>query len=192
MLGALLVAAVAITARAFTLDPDVWWHLKVGQGILATHHWPIADPYSFTAPGQHWLSYEWFGEVLLAATWRFGGVRAFEILQVALGSAIMLALYALATLRSGNSKAGFVTAALLFVLATPSFNLRPQMFGYLFLVLTLIMLEAFRRGNRGAVFLLPATMLVWVNTHGSWIIGLGAIGVYIAKCAAGVARTYDG
>ena len=54
------------------------------------------------------------------------------------------------------------------------------MLGYLFLVLTLIILERFRQGKRRAVWALPALMLLWVNAHGSWIIGLGIIGVYFA------------
>lgn len=181
VLGAVLVAAAATSARAFSLDPDVWWHVKVGQEILATHHWPTVDPYSFTVAGQHWLAYEWLGDVMLAATFRIGGMRGLELLLMVLGSAIMLALYALATLRSGNSKAGFVASVILFVLAAASFTLRPQMLGYLFLILTVIILERFRQGKRGSVWLLPVLMLVWVNTHGSWIIGLGTIGVYLAS-----------
>jgi hypothetical protein len=178
MLASVLVAAVATSARAFYLDPDVWWHLKVGEGILTTHHWPTVDPYSFTVFGQPWLAYEWGGDVVLAATSRAGGMRALEALLVILGSAIILSLYALATARSGNSKAAFVATAALFVPAAASFNLRPQMLGYLFLVLTLIVLERFRQGHRAALWLLPALMLIWVNSHGSWIIGLGTIGVY--------------
>lgn len=181
MLGAFLVAAVATIVRAFSLDPDVWWHIKSGEAILATHHWPTVDTYSFTVAGQHWLAYEWLGDVLLAATHRIGGLRGMELLIVILGSTIVLSLYALATLRSGNSKAGFVASFALLVLATVSFNMRPQMLGYLFLILTLITLERFRQGKRGAVWLLPILMLVWINTHGSWIIGLGTIAVYLAS-----------
>src|SRR5580704_13156241 len=54
MLGACLVGRVFYSLRSFHVDPDLWWHLKVGQDILATHRWPVADPYSFSAPGYHW------------------------------------------------------------------------------------------------------------------------------------------
>ncbi len=180
LLGASLLVAAATASRAFQLDPDVWWHLKNGELILATHHWPTGDPYSFTVAGQPWLAYEWLGDVVLAVTWRLGGIRAFEGLLMVLASAIMVCVYALATLRSGNSKAGFVAAAMLFIPATASFNLRPQMLGYLFFVLTLIVLERARQGKSLAVWFLPPLMLIWVNTHGSWIIGLGTIGAYLA------------
>jgi hypothetical protein len=178
MMASLLVGAVFAEGRAFHVDPDLWWHVKVGETILATHHWPTTDPYSFTVAGQPWLAYEWLGEVLLGAVSRIGGVRGLDLLLIVLGSAIVLALYAFTTIRSGNSKAGFVASAILLVLATASFSLRPQMLGYLFLILTLMALERFRQEKQRAIWFLPILMLAWVNAHGSWIIGMGTIFVY--------------
>ena len=180
MLGMCLVAGVFYALRSFIVDPDLWWHIKYGQGILATHHWPTIEQFSFTAAGQHWLSYEWLGDVLLAAVYQAGGLRGLGALLIVLGALFALALYYYTTIRCGNPKAGFLATALLLNLAN-WFNLRPQMLGYLFLILTLIILERFRQGKRGAVWLLPLLMLVWVNTHGSWIIGLGTIGVYLVS-----------
>lgn len=178
MLGTFLVGRVFYEARAFFVDPDLWWHIKTGQNILATHHWPTTDRYSFTVAGQPWIACEWAGDVMLATVARFGGVLGLQALLIVLGSLVMLALYAFATLRSGNSKAGFAAATVLCSLAFASFTLRPQMLGYLFLVLTLIALERFRQGKHRAVWFLPVLLLLWINTHGSWIVGLGVILVY--------------
>ena len=179
MLGTFLIGATFYDGRAFTVDPDIWWHVKTGQMILATRHWPTVDAYSFTVHGQPWIAYEWLGDAVMGAVARIGGLRGLDALLIALGGAVMIALYVFGTLRSGNSKAGFVAAAVLASLATPSFTMRPQMLGYLFLVLTLIALELFRQGRRWAVWFLPPLMLVWVNTHGSFIVGLGVILVYL-------------
>ncbi|HEV3482792.1 MAG TPA: hypothetical protein VGR97_10750 [Candidatus Acidoferrales bacterium] len=179
MLGTFLVGATFYDGRTFAVDPDVWWHMKAGQTILATRHWPTVDAYSFTVHGQPWMAYEWLGDVLIGAVARIGGLRGLDALLIALGSAVMIALYVFGTIRSGNSKAGFVAAAVLVSLATPSFTMRPQMLGYLFLVLTLIVLELFRQGKQWPIWFLPALVLVWVNTHGSFIIGLGVILVYL-------------
>jgi hypothetical protein len=178
MLGALLVTGVFSSVRGFNVDPDLWWHIKAGRDILASHQWPIADPYSFTVAGQPWIAFEWLGDVLLAAVERVGGVLGLETLLIFLSGSIILAIYRLGTLRSGNSKAGFLASAALMGLATTNFNLRPQMLGYLFLVLTLIVLERFRQGKRGTIWLLPMLFLLWINAHGSWVIGLGAMVVY--------------
>src|SRR6202041_1026832 len=185
MLGAMLVGASFVTVRAFNVDPDLWWHVKTGELILSTHKWARTDPYSYTSYGAPWMSCEWLGDVLFAAAYRLGGLRGLEALLIVLASAVMLARYGLATLRSGNSKAGFVAAAALLALANLSFSLRPQMLGYLFLILTLIALERFRQGKQRAVWLLPVLFLVWINTHGSWIIGLATVALYIV---AGLGR----
>jgi hypothetical protein len=178
MMGALLVAGVFISVRQFNVDPDVWWHVKVGESLLQTHHFFDGDPFSFTVLGQPWMSCEWIGDVLLALAARIGGVQGLDALFLIEGAAIVIALYVLATMRAKNSKAGFAACALLLPLALLSFNLRPQMLGYLFLVLTLIALERFREGHHRAIWFLPPLFLIWVNAHGSFPIGLGTIGLY--------------
>jgi hypothetical protein len=178
VLGAALVGAVFVIGRTFDVNPDFWWHAKTGETILATHRWPTADPFSFTVAGRPWLAYEWLGDVLLGWAARVGGFRALDALLVVWGSAIMLALYAYGTLRSGNSKAGFAASAALLAVASPALTLRPQMLGYLFLILTLIALERFRQGKPRALGLLPLLFLVWINTHGSWLIGLGTVATF--------------
>ncbi len=178
MLGALLVGATFALVRSFSVDPDMWWHIRTGELILSTHRWAATDPYSYTAAGAPWMSCEWLGDVVFAVVYRVGGLRGLEVLLAVLASAVILALYAFATLRSGNCKAAFLVSAVLLALANASFNLRPQMLGYLFLILTLIALELFRQGKQRALWLLPVLFLFWVNTHGSWIVGLATVALY--------------
>lgn len=180
MLGAFLVGAAFYCGRAFVVDPDLWWHIKTGQTILATHHWPTTDPYSFTVHGQPWIAFEWLGDCLIATANQLWGVRGLDLLLIVMGSAVLVALYVLGTVRSGKSKAGFLGVALLCPLAFPSFTLRSQMLGYLLLAVTVVILEFFRQGKRWVIWVLPPLLLMWVNTHGSWIVGLGTILVYLA------------
>lgn len=177
-LGALLVGGVFLAARQFDVDPDVWWHIKNGEMLLQTHRFPVTDPFSFTVAGQPWMACEWLGDVLFAFVARIGGLRGLDALLVILGSAVMVGLYVLATLRSDSSKAGLLAAAALLPISTLSFTLRPQMLGFLFLILILIALELFRRGKHAAIWFLPVLFFLWVNTHGSFPIGLGTIFVY--------------
>jgi len=170
-----------VPLRNFSVDPDIWWHIKVGATLLSTHRFPTTDPYSFTAAGSPWIAYEWLGELLLGAVQRAWGLSGLMALDLVFTTAILFALYALTTLRCGNSKAAFITCAVFLPLVYPSCTLRPQMLGYFFLVLTLMVLERFRRGHTGALWLLPPLFLIWVNTHGSFVIGLLALGVYWAS-----------
>jgi hypothetical protein len=181
LLGVFLVGRVFYEARNFAVDPDLWWHVRVGQDILASHHWPTVDPYSWTIEGTPWLAYEWLGDVVIGLAAKLGGLVGLCLLLFFASSCVMLALYAYTTRRSGSAKAGFVVSVVLCSLAFASFSLRPQMFGYLFIVLTLIALDRFREGLNGALYCLPFLFLVWINTHGSWIIGLGIFVVFICS-----------
>ena len=149
MIATLIVGAIFIPLRDFGVDPDLWWHLKVGATILSTHHFPTKDIYSFTAYGSPWIAYEWLGEVLLALANHAAGLRGLMALDLGLTIAILLSLYALATIRSGNSKAAGVACVVVLPLVYVSLTLRPQMFGYIFLIWTLISSIAFARATRG-------------------------------------------
>lgn len=116
---------------------------------------------------------------MLAKVEGFGGNIGMFVLLTVCASAAMLGLYYYGTLRSGNCKAGFVPAGLMCALAFLSFTLRPQMFGYLCFVWLLIVLEWFRKGVSWPLWTLPALFVVWVNTHGSFIVGIGVIAAYL-------------
>ncbi len=180
LLGLLLAVAAFVSARLNLGDPDTWWHLAVGDRILTTGTWPTTDPYSSTVAGQEWIAYEWLGEVLMAAVARAGAVPGLTALLVALSAVFLLLLFGYAFRRCGNSKAAFLATLLMVPLLVGggSFTLRPQLLGYSFLVVALIVLESFRRGHRQAAWWLPPLFLVWVNTHGTFVFGLLAIGVY--------------
>jgi hypothetical protein len=177
-LGAMLVLGAFVCARATPFDPDTWWHIAVGGRILQTHTWPTTDSYSYAASGSPWIAYEWLGEVLMAAVTRAGGLVAAKALLILLASIFILLLYGYATLACGNSKAAFAACALLLPPAAVFFTLRPQLIGYVFLLVMLICLELFRRGNYKAIWLLPLLFLLWVNTHGSFAFGFVALAVF--------------
>ncbi len=192
-LGALLVAATFFAIRGnldavrsspgsspaqFFLEGDLWWHITTGKQILATHTWPTVDHYSFTAAGTAWIAYEWLGGIALALVERLGGLRALAALFIALQSAIILLIYSYAYLRCRNVRAAFLAAVVMLPLASQFSILRPQQFGYVFLLITLICLERFRHGRGRALWPLPLVFALWVNTHGSFVLGVVALAVY--------------
>ncbi len=180
-LAGLLVAGAFATARLDLWDPDTWWHIRVGQKILAEGKWPTTDPFSFTVSGNDWMAYEWLGEALMGLSTRWGWLVGPTLLLVGLSASLMLLLYYYAYLRSGNVKAAFVACGAVLPLAKAFFSLRPQLLGYNFLLITLICLERYRQGRRRPVWLLPILFLLWVNTHGTFAIGLLALGLYWAS-----------
>jgi hypothetical protein len=163
---------------AYCFEGNMWWHLAVGKWILANHTWLTHDFYSFTAYGNPWIADQWLGEVLIAIFWGLGRIHALMVLLAALAGGILLLLYYYAYLRSGSVKAAFLACALLLPLAALPFRMRPQILGSAFLVVALISLERFRQGHRRALWVIPPLFLVWVNTHGTFVLGFVAMAVY--------------
>jgi hypothetical protein len=177
LLGSVLVAGSFAISKDCILDPDMWWHVAVGQRILTTHSWPWSDTYSSTVSGMPWIAYEWLGEVVMGAAASVAGLRSATLLLVVLSAILVTLLYYYASLRSGSSKAAFVACATLIPALGSFFTLRPQLFGAIFLVSTLILLEKFHEGRERALWLLPLIFLLWVNTHGSFVFGFLVLGV---------------
>lgn len=160
------------------LESDTLWHITVGNLILKTHTWPTHDIYSFTAHGTPWIAYEWLGDVVMALAWKAGNIQGLAILMMSTASVIILSLFYLAFLGSRNVKSAFVSCAALLPLAAISWTLRPQLLGYLFLIVTLIVLRRFRQGLRKSIWILPLIFLFWTNTHGTFVLGFGVMGIY--------------
>lgn len=168
----------AIGAKAL-LEGDTWWHLAVGQRILSTHTFPTVDIYSFTMHGAPWIAYEWLGDVAMAVAARAAGLQGLAVLLILLAILLSVLIYYYAWLRSRNVLASGIAAIAVLQVAKPLLGMRPQMLGFVFLTLTLMGLELFRQGRRKALWPLPFIFLVWVNTHGSFVLGFFALGTYL-------------
>ena len=183
-LGVLLTTTSAGSARLFA-EGDVWWHVATGQRILSTGHVPHVDPYSFTAHGNPWMAYEWLGEVAMALAVRPDSLQGLQILLVLFSVVLVLLTYCYALVRTRNPLASAAAVALLLQVEQPMFTLRPQMLGYIFLMLTLISLDLFKQERLKSLWFLPMLFAVWVNTHGSFVLGLFFLACYLAGGAVG-------
>src|SRR5579862_9270703 len=173
----LLTTSSAASGRLFG-EGDSWWHIATGQNILSTWSLPRTDSYSFTAHGTPWMAYEWLGEVVMALAARWDSLQGLQILLVILAVVLVLLTYGYAWIRSGNPLASAAAVAILLQVEQPMFTLRPQLIGYIFLLLTLISLDLFKQGRLKSLWFLPLIFLFWVNTHGSFVLGFFFLGCY--------------
>jgi hypothetical protein len=128
--------------------------------------------------GSPWIAYEWLGEAIMALAWRAGNLHGLAMLVMVIISVIILGLFYLAYLGSKNTKSAFAACAVLLPLSAISWTLRPQLLGYVFLIITLIVLKRFRQGHRKSIWVLPLIFLLWTNTHGTFVLGFGVLGIY--------------
>lgn len=164
-----------MAARNVT-DPDVWWHLRTGQLILQTHSIFHSDPYSFTRLGQNWVDHEWLSQVLIFGLYRLAGLRALIVGF----SAITAAAYLVVFFRCPGRPyiAGVITVLGAFASA-PSWGVRPQMLTLLLASLFLLILDRSRQ-RPNLLWWTPALMLLWVNLHAGYALGIALMVLFLA------------
>ena len=160
-------------------DPDFWWHIKTGELIIQNRQIPLFDAYSFSAVGKPWIAHEWLSELFMFLLYNAGGV----ILSTLVFSVLILAAFWVTILRiEDKSNLYAASGALLLgaILSTPVLWPRPQIFSILYMSIFLVLLDRFlKTGKLATLIPLPVIMLLWVNQHGAFIVGLGVIGIFI-------------
>ena len=188
VVAAVFAALVYCMTPSSMADPDIWWHLRNAEYLFHAHAFIVKDIYSFTAAGAPWISHEWLAEVPFYLGWRAMGESGVLLVTACAIETVMLGVFYLAYRRSGNWKAAMLVSTVAALLATVSFGPRTLLFGWVCLVAELIVLERFHEDVRWA-WALPGLFALWVNTHGSWMIGIVLLCVFIL---CGSARVFAG
>jgi len=166
-------------AREFMKDPDIWWHLADARILCTTHHFMHMVPNSFTVAGVPWVNPEWLSELPYWFSYSAFGLKGIYLIEFLVMSANLLFLYWRGYWRAGHAGAALYATALGFVMVSVNAGPRTIAIAYLAMSAELAILEAAERGNKRLLWLLPALFCVWINLHGSWLIGLGLLALYI-------------
>jgi hypothetical protein len=161
--GLVLLAAVAFSAirvQAVNLP----WHMAVARTAQATGHWLSLNTFSYTFPDYPMFQQYPAFEAVVWGTYRLAGWAGLSLLSCTGWTLAFLLMVRWA----GPFRAGIVLHPFwmlgLYALQR-RMVLRPDMFTMLALGGELLALDAFARGRRWAIALVPAFHLVWVNSH---------------------------
>jgi tetratricopeptide (TPR) repeat protein len=181
LLSLLVITYALLMAAEKVHNNDIWWHLKTGQWIIEHGKIPAVDPFTFTTPAAAWTPHYWLSDVLFAAVYRvsgLGGLTLFKALIVAAGFFIIYRLM----IGQGINVLVAVTVVMLAVfIGHFRFLLRPHAFMFLLSAafFGILSVEG-RRRNLKLLWLLPL-MLLLVNLHGSFFLGLVLTGCLLAE-----------
>ena len=182
LLAVVLCGSIFVFDSGSIADPDIWWHLRNAEVWVQTHSVVHRDFYSFTATGSRWINEAWLSELPYYFGWRWLGVRGLYFVMLVEIEIILLGVFGLAYLRCKNVKAAFLASWIAVWLATVSFGPRTLLAGWICLVAELYILTLFKQGTDRA-WLLPPLFALWVNLHGSWLIGMVLFAIF---CASGL------
>ena len=177
------LAAASITRGIY--DPDYFWHFATGRLILDSGRIPTRDPFSFTWFGQPWIQDQWLGQILIVGIQDAFGL-AVLLVVFAMFAALGPALVAEALRREGIHLGAVIPMSVLACAALfAHVTARPQVISFAMLGALLAILIRVRPATEHLVLLLPPIFLIWANTHGFFIVGLGIGLIYLVATLAG-------
>lgn len=167
---------LSILARYRLPDSDYFWHLKTGQYLLENGSLPKGDIFSYTYADQPWVLHEWLFQLLLAGIHSTLGSFGIELMVAIVATATLLIIYATINRIINKPLVTLCFVILSYIFISFGVAPRPQLFTLILFATFLYVLIGFKyfRANRG-LFILPPLMVLWVNFHGGFVVGLALL-----------------
>lgn len=163
-------------------DCSVGWHLLSGQYILEHLQIPRTDIVSFSFPDKAWVPYEWFFDFVANLLVNAGGLNLLAVFCASAIAFVFVRTYD-AERSNGAGLALSTVVCIIGVFASAVHWLaRPHIFTFLCFSIFISILNKFEQGRLSAkqmIVYLCLTMLLWVNTHPAFPLGVILIGIYL-------------
>jgi hypothetical protein len=180
-------------------DPDVFWHLKMGEYVMEHKEVPDQDPFAFTSPVPLdrvqliGLRAHWLGQVIFSLANKAKGLYGVVLLRNLLIIMPMIILLIWLLRRKVHPWEAFIVLSLpASMLSTQLFYSfeRPQGLSFNLVLIVAILLERVRSKSYQARFdhsfwLLPLMTMLWANIHAGYIVGNIVIVIYMVSSLAG-------
>lgn len=189
------------------LDPDLGWHLKVGEQILTEKQVPDINYYNYTLNGQKWVDHEWLSDAIMFWLYNNFGYLSLNLLFafIALATLIILNIFTRKYFLKNKKAMLFIIAFQilgLFVMS-PHIGVRIQEIALLNILLLLIIIHLYEKKcsdnlnilnqagteqrniqkkydkNYKILFWLPFLFYFWACLHGTFLIGLFILFLWI-------------
>jgi hypothetical protein len=193
----LLVAMTAgVLAPRLLGDASIGWHIRNGELMLHSHAITRTDPFSVTMGGQPWYAWEWLYDLVIASFHHWFGLNGVVLFSAVIIAATFALTLRLALKRGADMPVAVLLLALALGASTIHLLARPHVLSWLLTVIWFQLLDRntsadFPERSR-RLWWLPTLMLLWVNLHGGFVVGLVLLGLYLVSDAIQYFRCDDG
>ncbi len=159
------------------LDPDLGWHLKVGEEILQSNHIPELQKYMWTLEGQNWVDHEWLLNLITYSIFQNFGYIALSIFfaLIPLLGFILLNIHFKKKYIQSSLSGIFIAIIQIFGLfvCLPHFGIRMQEITFLFLIILFIIIDSLEIKQKISTSILTILLFfLWACLHAGFLIGL--------------------
>ena len=176
---ALFWAVAANGPKLLNFDGDLPRHLLVGQVIRESRSVPTTDIYSFRTEGVAAIPHEWLSQVIFSISYDLLGLGGVVVLTALLVTIVWGMVFYESNRRAGSLFISLFITALGIAVSMIHVLPRPHLFTYLFTALWIVSLERISGDRPQSWWILPLLMLLWVNLHGMFVLGVILWGIYL-------------
>lgn len=180
-LTVILGLVTAFAAAHPVLDPDMWWHLAVGESILQHRSVYFVDTLSFTNL-KIWVNSQWMTEVIFAALHKFVGTEGLEAIALALKVIAFLLVFK--AMKAPPLTRVWVTILFAFGALPLIGGVRPQLLSFLFVAWLSLTIHRHRQlsstrkleetkwqfANLPMFVSIPLLFAIWANVHSFYLV----------------------
>jgi hypothetical protein len=167
-----LLFAMLSGASRLLSDGDTGWHIRTGEWILQHNAVPKEDLFSFTKPHQAWFAWEWGWDVIFATVHGVWGLAGVAFVNVLLLGVISALLFRLIRRCCDNDILSLAFTLVAVCCSMIHWLARPHLVSWLFVLIFSHAIVSAEVGKYKALCWLPALMLLWVNLHGGFFVGI--------------------
>jgi hypothetical protein len=177
-LWAIIPLAIAWLASSVdVIEPfDFWWNVKSGEIMTQTGQFLGTDVLVWSPVREPYSNPQWGSQLLFYWAFAISPYLLLALRALIITATVGLLLW-LCTWRSGSLRAGSIATIIAYFAAWTNYGMRPQLFAFLPFMGFLFLLER-KDAYPGWLPLLVPIMLVWVNVHGSFFLGVALLGIY--------------
>jgi hypothetical protein len=179
-IGLFLLVALIFAQQINFTSLDLGRHLENGKVVWQNPQVLFTNFYSYTESNFPFINHHWLAGVIFYGLYLLGGFKLLSVFNILLALAIFGLARSLARREIGFYAASFLSLPVIFLLSERA-DIRPELFSYLFILLTWLVIERTRADHayRRLLWLVPL-FLLWVNCHIYWFLGLALVALAAA------------
>jgi len=174
-LSQVLLVLVTLSFQLPIIQNDYWWCVRVGQETLLNGTVPTTETFSWSQAGDPIIYQPWLACVGLWLAHDLGGAPLTYLLRGILLGVTYALLWFIAKQESGPRTA----TILIFIMGLASssnWGMRTQLFAFPLFALWLYCLFNWQKGDNRMLWILPVSMVLWANLHGSFLLAFLLVG----------------
>lgn len=163
-------------------DGSTGWHLLTGHYIIDNKQIPHTDLVSYTFPDKAWVAYEWLFDVAIAAFDKIGGLRLVAVACCSAIAYLFLLIYNDCRRQGCHFMLALTLCTMGALVSAIHWLARPHLVTFFGVFIFTRFLRDYSSGTistKKLLAILGLTMLVWVNCHPAFLMGLVITGIYL-------------